>query len=120
MNISIVSRKQMNNDKLVLTMVKTIIEKRHSPLTVFQISRILQQYNIIVDIEDNWATGSQTRKLQAIMNDNTTSVHHMKTDKMFILLDDNTFTLPYIHQMLKTANQFLIADLYLRKKTHVH
>jgi hypothetical protein len=108
------SKNTYDNDQQVLSIVSTILEKRHVPLTVFQISRILQQYDFNVDLEDKWCSGSQTRKLQSIMNaySNCSNQNQNETNHLFVLLPDGTYTLPHIHHMRYVANIFLKANYF--------
>lgn len=101
------------NDQQVLSIVANILEKRHVPLSVFQLSRILQQYDVKVDLEDNWCSGSQTRKLQFIMNANLScSTYHNEKYQKFVLLPDGTYTLPHIQHMRHVASLFLKAHYF--------
>lgn len=97
-----------NEDQHILTIVNQIIEQRHAPMTVFQISRIIQQYGVLIDTEDNWSTGSQTRKLNCILDNfsKQTGFSH----PMFVKLTNGSYTLPHILHMEAVSNLFLELD----------
>lgn len=114
MNTHVISRTQLNNDRLVVSLINTILEKRHIPLSVLQISRIIQQYGVCIDLENRWSTGSQTRKLQYIMNEYSTT--HYNQQQLFVQLHDGRYTLPHIHQMMVVSNLFLNADFVEKRK----